>query len=87
MLIDPPILLDRIIAMIAYGKLRINLAIYVAKICESHVLPASDLIPEKGFNYDESIGQYKVNLSYLSLVLRLADILDFDMRIRTPDSL
>lgn len=64
----------------------VNLAIYVAKICESHVLPASDLIPEKGFNYDESIGQYKINLSYLSLVLRLADILDFD-RDRTPDSL
>ena len=63
-----------------------NLAPYVAKLCSSHVLSSVDLIPENGFNHDESIGQYKVNLSYLSLVLRLADILDFD-RDRTPDSL
>lgn len=63
-----------------------NLAPYVAILCRSHVLSSVDLVPENGFNHDESIGQYKVNLSYLSLVLRLADILDFD-RDRTPDSL
>jgi len=63
-----------------------NLASYVAKLCSSHVLSSVDLVPDNGFNHDESIGQYKVNLSYLSLVLRLADILDFD-RDRTPDSL
>jgi hypothetical protein len=63
-----------------------SLAPYVAKLCNSHVISSLDLVPEKGFNYDESIGRYRANLSYLSLVLRLADILDFD-RDRTPDSL
>lgn len=64
----------------------VNLAPYVAMLCESHGLPAYDLIPRNGFNYDESIGQYKINLSFLGLVLRLADILDFD-HDRAPDSL
>ena len=63
-----------------------NLASYVAKICQSHVLPASDITPRKNFFHDESIGGYQVNIIYLAIVLRLADILDFD-RDRTPDIL
>ncbi len=63
-----------------------NLAEYVAKICQSHTEPARNLTPANGFNYDESIGPYQVNMPYLGLVLRLADILDFD-RERTPDEL
>lgn len=63
-----------------------NIVELVAKLCESHVKSAYDLSLEKGFRYDELIGQYKVNMVYLALVLRLADILDFD-RDRTPDSL
>jgi len=63
-----------------------NFAHLVAKMCESHVEFAHDLTPSKGFYCDYSIGQYNVNMIYLSLVLRLADILDFD-RDRTPDVL
>lgn len=63
-----------------------NLAEYVAKICQSHTEPARNLTPANGFNYDESIGPCQVNMPYLGLVLRLADILDFD-RERTPDEL
>lgn len=63
-----------------------SLAESVAKLCKSHVLPAHDLTEKNGFFYDESIGGYQVNLVYLALILRLADILDFD-RDRTPDLL
>lgn len=64
----------------------VNLADYVAKLSMSHVRPASDLTENNGFHYDASIGTYTVNLVYLGIILRLADILDFD-RDRTPDSL
>ena len=63
-----------------------NLADLVARLCFSHVRPASDLVPENGYRHDESFGRYRVNMPYLGLVLRLADILDFD-RERTPNSL
>jgi hypothetical protein len=63
-----------------------NLASMVAKICLSHTENASDLDPSKGYRYDEMIGTHKVNMVYLGIVLRLADILDFDKE-RTPDSL
>jgi hypothetical protein len=64
----------------------INLAEFVARLCRSHVCPAQDLNPVNGFRYDEALGSYLVNMPYLGLILRLADILDFD-RDRTPDSL
>lgn len=63
-----------------------NLSRLVAKLCESHYGPASDLTPANGFYHDESVGIYRVNVPYLALVLRLADVLDFD-RERTPDAL
>ena len=63
-----------------------NVAEFVGRLCLSHVKPARDLSPANGFRVDESIGSYQVNMQYLGLVLRLADILDFD-RDRTPDSL
>lgn len=63
-----------------------SLAESVAKLCKSHVLPVHDLTEKNDFFYDESIGGYQVNLIYLALILRLADILDFD-RDRTPDLL
>lgn len=58
----------------------------LARLCLSHVGPVSALTEANGFRVDERIGLYSVNLVYLALVLRLADILDFD-RERTPDSL
>jgi len=64
----------------------VNLATFLARLCESHTLPCEDLIPSKGFHYDEQIGTYTVNMPFLAIVLRLADILDFD-RDRTPEVL
>jgi HD superfamily phosphodiesterase len=63
-----------------------NLAESVARLCASHVNSAFELTPMKGFRYDEVIGTYRVNMPYIGLILRLADILDFD-RDRTPYSL
>lgn len=63
-----------------------SLAQFVARLCLSHVRPAQDLNATNGFRHDEVIGTYQVNMPYLGLLLRLADILDFD-RDRTPDSL
>jgi hypothetical protein len=63
-----------------------NLSPLLAQFCLSHVLPVSDLTPANGYRYDESVGTYTVNAVYLALVLRLADLLDFD-RERTPDEL
>jgi len=64
----------------------VNLAPFLATLCESHTLPYDALSPRKGFRYDEQIGTYTVNLPFLAVVLRLADILDFD-RDRTPEAL
>lgn len=63
-----------------------NLARLVAMLCESHYRPTSDLTPENGFHHDESVGTYRINMPYLALLLRLADVLDFD-RERTPETL
>lgn len=63
-----------------------NLAAMLGRICKSHTLHASELTAANGFRYDEDIATFPVNTVYLALVLRLADILDFD-RERTPDEL
>jgi Histidine kinase-, DNA gyrase B-, and HSP90-like ATPase len=64
----------------------INLSDYVAKVCMAHGVDIGEVTPENGYNYDEKIGKFAVNLSFVSILIRLADILDFD-RERTPDSL
>ncbi|RII26102.1 MAG: hypothetical protein CXR30_17235 [Geobacter sp.] len=64
----------------------INLAPFLAKMCKSHTLPTEALTSQAGFHCDEQIGTYTVNLPFLAMVLRLADILDFD-RDRTPEAL
>lgn len=63
-----------------------NLAPLLAKLCESHTLSGDTLKPSRGFRYDEQLGTYAVNMPFLAVVLRLADILDFD-RDRTPEVL
>ena len=65
---------------------QISLCEILATLCESHTIPSEDVIPSNGFRCDVSVGNRSVNLRYLALVLRLADILDFD-RDRTPDVL
>ncbi len=63
-----------------------NVVDLVAALCASHVRPAHDLVGTSGFAVDESVGPYVVNVPFLGVVLRLADVLDFD-RDRTPDAL
>ncbi|MBU0606247.1 MAG: ATP-binding protein [Armatimonadetes bacterium] len=63
-----------------------SVAPLVARLCESHSLPTESITPSNGFHYDEQVGMFTVNMAYLALVLRLADILDLD-RERTPDAL
>ncbi len=64
----------------------VNLSPFLASLCESHTLPWDGLITKKGFRYDEQVGTYALNMPFLAVVLRLADILDFD-RDRTPEVL
>jgi hypothetical protein len=63
-----------------------DLSELVARLALSHVKPSLDLRPDQGFRFDDAVGTYRVNMVYLGIVLRIADILDFD-RDRTPDSL
>ena len=64
----------------------INLSSLLAKISESHYSHTQELTPSNGYNLDEQIGLYKVNVPFVAIVLRLSDILDFDAD-RTPDVL
>ena len=64
----------------------VNISPLLAKLCVAHTYPCGDLNPENGFHYDEQIGTYSINMPFLSALLRLADILDFD-RDRTPEIL
>lgn len=65
---------------------RTNLAPLLGRLCASHVWPASKLTDENGFRVDHAVGSLTINLRFLALLLRLADILDFD-RDRTPEAL
>lgn len=63
-----------------------NIADILARICHSHVLPQEALLDFSVYRLAELVGTERVNVSLVCLILRLADILDFD-RDRTPDSL
>ena len=63
-----------------------DLAPTLGRLCASHVWPASWLTDENGFRVDQAIGTHSINLRFLAVILRLADILDFD-RDRTPEAL
>lgn len=63
-----------------------HIANHLAKICLSHTKSSDWISESNGLNYDENIGTYRVNTIFLSIVLRLADVLDFDSD-RTPDVL
>ena len=64
----------------------VNFAALVGKLCLSHNEDTQLLTIKNGFRIDENVATYSVNMPFLAIVLRLADILDFD-RERTPDSL
>lgn len=65
-----------------------NLAESVSWVCKGHTLKHSQLVHEYSDKYphEKHIGENKVNILYCTLILRLADILDFD-RKRTPQVL
>jgi hypothetical protein len=63
-----------------------NIAEFAARLALSHVAPADMLSERNGFRIDERVATWPVNMQYLGVVLRLADIMDLD-RERTPDSL
>ncbi|MGE9267053.1 MAG: HD domain-containing protein [Verrucomicrobiales bacterium] len=64
----------------------IPLAPYLASLCESHTRQCSDICNLPYCSWDEQIGHRSVNMVFLAIILRIADILDFDWE-RTPDVL
>lgn len=63
-----------------------NLVSALGRLCVSHVWPDELLTDQNGFRVDQAFGTFAVNLRFLAIILRLADILDFD-RDRTPNVL
>lgn len=65
-----------------------NIAEIVAWVCKGHSFYTQQLVTDysKEYPLDKLIGQEKVNIRYCTIILRLADILDFD-RERTPQIL
>lgn len=59
---------------------------YLISICDSHELPVEFLNDIKRWPRKQLIRNVRVNIQYLSLILRLADILDLDPE-RTPKSI
>lgn len=55
----------------------------VQAVCDSHGLPVRDLYDTKCWRRNALVGDQNVNVQYLSIILRLADILDLDPE-RTP---
>lgn len=55
----------------------------VQAVCDSHDLPVRDLYDTKRWRRDFLLGGKRINVQYLSIILRLADILDLDPE-RTP---
>lgn len=56
---------------------------WVRAVCDSHALPVSHLRDEQTWPRNALVRNLRVNVQYLALVLRLADILDLDPE-RTP---
>lgn len=65
-----------------------NISNIVSLVCKGHSLHPQQLVSEykDKFLFDKRIGEENVNILYCTLILRLADILDFD-RKRTPNIL
>lgn len=61
----------------------IDISDWVKNVIESHAFPVSHLKDTEKYPTDKLIGNHKVSIQYLSILLRLGDILDFDI-YRTP---
>lgn len=64
----------------------VNYGRIVARIAVAHTKHIDDINEKNGYLVDERVGTYNVNVQFLCVLLRLADILDFDTE-RTPASL
>lgn len=64
----------------------INITPFIGNLAIAHGKDISFINDTNGFRCDEHIHTYKVNMSFLAVLIRLSDILDFD-RSRTPDLL
>lgn len=64
----------------------INISSFIGSLAIAHGKDISYINDANGFRCDEQVYTYKVNMSFLAILIRLADILDFD-RSRTPDLL
>lgn len=64
----------------------INISSFISRLAIAHGKDISYINDSNGYRCDEHIYTYKVNMSFLAIIIRLADILDFD-RSRTPDLL
>lgn len=61
----------------------IDISDWVKKVILSHALPIEHLYSDDEYPTEKIIDSYTVNVRYLSILLRLGDILDFDI-FRTP---
>ncbi len=61
----------------------IDISPYIKNVIESHELPVKALKDKNKFPIDKLIDEKRVNVQFLSILLRLGDIMDFDIQ-RTP---
>jgi hypothetical protein len=64
----------------------INISNLLGNLCVSHCISVQEIIDSNEMETDKLISNYSVNMKYLAVILRLADIMDFD-KDRTPDVL
>lgn len=62
---------------------QIDLTSYIKSVIESHELPVKNLKDTTKYPTDKLIDNKRVNIQYLAILLRLGDIMDFDIQ-RTP---
>lgn len=61
----------------------LDISSYIKNVIESHELPIKSLKDKIKFPTDKLIDNKRVNIQFLSILLRLGDIMDFDIQ-RTP---
>ena len=61
----------------------IDISLYVKSVIESHELAIQNLKDKIKFPTNKLIGEKRVNVQFLAILLRLGDIMDFDIQ-RTP---
>lgn len=60
-----------------------DISLYIKSVIESHEFPVKNLKDKTKFPTDKLISEKRVNIQFLAILLRLGDIMDFDIQ-RTP---